>query len=82
LLAEAIRVASFTPADVHTWDKHVFSKATRYSLVKQSGGAELLAAQCNDSASALVLRQKIDLHQTPYLSWSWRVQNVFKGLDE
>ncbi|MDX1497626.1 MAG: DUF3047 domain-containing protein [Salinisphaeraceae bacterium] len=82
LRAEAVRVASFSAAEVKAWEPHVFSKATRYSLVKQSNGDDLLAAQCQDSASALVLRQKIDLHQTPYLSWSWRVQDVFDGLDE
>lgn len=79
---DPIKVASFTPADLHGWSKHVFSKATRYALVEQDGGKKLLSAQCRDSASALVLKQEIDLRQTPYLSWSWRVQGVFEGLDE
>jgi hypothetical protein len=82
LNAQRLAVGSFAASDLQGWEPHVFSKATDYQLTQQVGGDIVLAAQCSDSASALVHKQRIDLNKTPYLSWSWRVAEVFPDLDE
>lgn len=82
LYAQRLTIGSFTVAGLQGWEPHVFSKATDYKLVEQGVLGRVVAAQCSDSASALVHKQRIDLTRTPYLSWSWRVQDVFTGLDE
>lgn len=82
LYAQGFGVASFSASDLLQWEPHVFSTATDYQLVQQGDNAEVLQAQCSDSASALIHRQRIDLRKTPYLSWSWQVQDVFPDLDE
>ena len=82
LHAQRLAVGNFTTHGLEGWEPHVFSKATDYKLVEQPEGETLLEAQCSDSASALIHKERIDLNKTPYLSWTWRVADVFSGLDE
>lgn len=55
---------------------------TDYRLVALQG-VKRLQATCRDrGASGLVHRARIDLRATPTLHWSWRVAQVYTGLDE
>ena len=42
----------------------------------------MLAASSNNSASGLYTEVNIDLMKTPYLHWTWRVDNILKGASE
>ena len=53
-----------------------FAANTRYRVVEQ-GGIWVLEAETRASASALYREMDIDLLATPYLNWSWRVDNVY-----
>lgn len=44
--------------------------------------AKVLRATTQGQASGLFKEVDIDLNKTPYLNWSWQVQNLFKGNDE
>ena len=43
---------------------------------------KVLRATTQGQASGLFKEVAIDLNKTPYLNWSWQVQNLFKGNDE
>lgn len=74
-------VGRFSQNDLSGWEKHVFAKETRYQLVCEPSGTTL-RAESDGTASGLVHRGKIDLEQTPYLHWSWKVNNILSGNDE
>lgn len=58
-----------------------FEDETRDRIVSLDG-RRVSHAQCDASASGLVLKREIDLTQTPILHWSWRVDRVYPGLEE
>lgn len=60
------------------WRRYVLGKPehlTEYSLVNAEGRT-VLKAEANASVSALVYPVRADPHQTPWLTWRWRVDNV------
>ena len=71
----------FTPKDISKWSVRYFLDKTHYSIVNSenetfddipSDGA--LLASSNGASSALFYKSKIDLSKTPWLSWSWKVE--------
>lgn len=81
LQAEPLFVARFSAQDLAEWEEKKFSAATRYRLVPLDG-TMVLAAESERSASALVRKIRIDLHQYPWLNWRWRVERRLDGADE
>jgi hypothetical protein len=65
------------------WDKKTFFGRDRtvYAPVSE-GRVQVIEAQCDNSASGYVWRDKIDLKATPILTWRWKVENLYPGLDE
>jgi len=63
------------------WRERSFNGNTSYSLVDLDGD-RVLQAHADNSASALYRLQLIDLRQTPYLHWRWRVGGVFEDTNE
>ncbi len=72
---------SYSPDEILTWQQRSFAGLTDYRLVADQLPPRL-HARCDNSASALYLRQRIDLEQTPILEWSWAVDQVFAGTNE
>lgn len=66
---------------IKIWEKEIFSGETDYKLVLLEDKKSLKAVSHN-SASGLVLRKKIDLLETPYINWSWRIARKLPALDE
>ncbi len=64
------------------WQAHDFKKGmTSYQFV--AGDEEtLIRAESSSSASALTRRISVNLNQTPYLSWRWRVDGVIHKKNE
>ncbi len=79
--AEIIAIAEFNQGLINDWEEKVFDHKTHYTL-KQEQGLQYLHADSQAAASGLVREITIDLEKTPYLNWSWRVNNVFNGNDE
>jgi hypothetical protein len=47
----------------------------------EEGGLTFLIANSSASASAFMLRQEINVHETPSLRWRWRTDNVYEKGD-
>lgn len=79
--AERLDVARFSAGDVAGWKSRSFAGETRYGL-EFHAGRQVLHAVSNASASGLYREVTIDLKETPYLHWSWRVGNLLATQDE
>lgn len=83
LLATGVTVpiGQFSAGDLQNWKVKSFAGDTRYQLV-QKDGRRVLQADSKGTASGLYHELTVDLEHTPYLNWSWRVNNVLNGVDE
>lgn len=57
------------------WQAKEFKGRTDYRVVREVTG-DVLQAESYGAASALILKQRVDLQKFPILSWRWKVQNV------
>ena len=67
--------------DINAWQEKQFEGKTDYQPVVIDGIAAL-KAHSKSSASGLYREQRIDLYQTPFLNWRWRVERALPRLDE
>ena len=72
---------SFPEPDLSLWDERSFKGHSEYELV-QHDGQNVLRATTQSAASVLYKRQMVDLTKTPYLNWSWKIDNVFSEINE
>ncbi len=91
-----VRVANFSEGDLSGWEEKSFKGNSQYRFVSAkehiaaniiadkgfSPGEKILRASTEGQASGLFKEVSIDLTKTPYLNWSWQVQNLLKGHDE
>lgn len=63
------------------WEQKSFKGETHYQL-QPLDGVTVLKADSHDAASGLFKEQRVDLEQTPFLNWSWRIANRLTGLNE
>lgn len=78
--AQRVTIGAFEPGSLSEWEVRSFEGRTEYRLVGE-GPRRALKATCDGTASAIALRQPVDLTETPILHWEWRVKHVYKGLD-
>lgn len=78
---EALAVGRFSSGDLTDWQSKSFLGKTRYRFDTHSGQTALFA-ESQGAASGLYREIRIDLKRTPWLNWSWRVDQVLKGTDE
>lgn len=76
-----ISVGQFSLGKLDGWEEKSFEGNTRYTLVEQAG-RRVLKAESRAAASGLFREIHVDLNQTPFLNWSWRIENTLGGLDE
>jgi hypothetical protein len=76
-----INLTSLYENGMQKWEPKVFSGQSTYTLGEYKGRMALQALS-HSSASGLLLKQKIDLAATPFMSWSWRVENKLYPLHE
>jgi len=76
-----LTAGNFSQGELDDWQEKRFNGATRYRLTETDHG-RVLCANSNNSASARYRRLPVDLDQTPYLHWSWRVDRLPDGGDE
>ena len=82
IVAESrLAIGNFSLNDLTGWENESFKDQTEYSL-QNLNGLTVLRADSEDAASGLYKEQRIDLTQTPFLNWSWRIVNRLRGLNE
>jgi len=74
-------LTSLNDNGIKKWDIKVFSGESIYNIDEHKGRLALQALSHN-TASGLVLKKQIDLSITPYMSWSWLIENKLLQLDE
>lgn len=74
-------VGNFSAGDLDGWEEKRFEGETRYELVGHNGH-RVLRAESRGAASGLYKKVRIDLRETPYLHWSWKVQDTLGETDE
>jgi hypothetical protein len=79
--ATIITVGDFSSGSLQGWEEKEFLGNTKYTLV-DSGSGGVLKATSSGSASGLFLEREIDLRRTPFLNWSWKIENTLGELNE
>ncbi|MBM9538305.1 DUF3047 domain-containing protein [Desulfobulbus alkaliphilus] len=79
--AESERITVLIASDLSEWEEKSFQGSTEYSVV-DSGTGPAVRAFSNGSASGLFRKVNVDLHRTPFLHWSWRIENVLDNDQE
>ena len=77
----ATLVGDFESGSMDGWEPQSFKGETDYTIV-EIDHQRALRADSQGSASGLHRSVNIDLQKTPYLNWSWRVEQPLTGLDE
>ena len=76
-----IPVARFSEMNLDGWEKKLFDGETQYSIKSEEEYSYLYASSMQ-SASALYKKIKVNIHETPYLNWRWRIDKALSKLDE
>ena len=66
---------------VNDWNQEEFSGRTSYEVVTIEGKPYIKAIS-SGTASGLVREIDIDLTKSPYLNWTWKVENILTNIDE
>ncbi|WP_251881296.1 DUF3047 domain-containing protein [Grimontia kaedaensis] len=60
--------------DLSEWQVKAFKNETRYRLIyDETVNGQVLHGKSRDAASGLIMEKEIDLTETPWLSWQWKV---------
>ena len=74
-------ISAFADETLDAWDERSFNGNTDYKLVTEEG-VSVLRAHAVNQASVLYREQTVNLLETPVISWSWKVDRVYKGINE
>jgi hypothetical protein len=77
----ALMLGEFSRNRLDGWEHKSFKAETRYRL-QTVDGVVVLKADSHGAASGLFKEQSINLEQTPFLNWSWRIADRLNGLNE
>lgn len=80
--AERLDVGQFSQGVLKHWEAKEFSGTTDYQLETDHERGTVLGARSQGSASGLFRKVDLDLNATPWLHWSWKVDNLLQGVDE
>jgi hypothetical protein len=76
-----VMLGEFSQNQLNGWEQKSFKGETHYQI-QMLGSVTVLKADSHDAGSGLFKEQRIDLEQTPFLNWSWRIANRLTGLNE
>jgi hypothetical protein len=80
VLSQTITRVAVLP--VESWEEVSFKGNTQYQAGEESSGQSSLMAISSGAASALAKRIKVNLDETPYLHWRWRIAQILDKADE
>jgi hypothetical protein len=75
-------IGSFSTGNLEHWESHAFKGQTEYRIASDPTNGKVLKAISAGKASGLYNKQTINLDKTPFINWSWRVENSLIGLNE
>jgi hypothetical protein len=78
---QSVVIADFSQDKIENWESKSFKGETLYTI-ENIDEKMVLKAGSQDSASGLAKEGSIDLFATPYLNWSWKIENSLPGLTE
>ena len=79
--SEKLMIGTFSSGSLDRWESKDFKGQTKYQIVDLAE-ARVLKAESADSASGLFKEQRIDLQETPFLNWRWRIENHLGNINE
>ena len=79
--SESYSIGEFSQGDLAGWEEKSFKGNSQYSFVETDTG-KVLRASTKGKASGLFKQAKVDLIKTPWINWSWRVNNIIKNNNE
>ena len=79
--AGPVYISHFSNLSLENWQHKSFKGYTQYQIVPLNKQT-VLQAKSTAAASSLYKTVKIDLHKTPYLNWSWRIDKKLAINDE
>lgn len=79
--AESEQIMVLTASDLSEWEEKSFQGWTEYAVV-DNGTGQVVRAVSNATASGLFREMTVDLHRTPFLHWSWRIDNILDNDQE
>ncbi len=71
----------FSKTGLDGWTGKSFKGTTNYEIVTDED-LQVLQANSNNNASGLFYTKRIDLEQTPYLNWRWKITSRIHNNDE
>jgi hypothetical protein len=80
-LSNILPIADFEDGKMDNWQEKSFVDHTSYSI-KQIDNITALKSHSQAAASALYRNIDINIKETSFLNWSWRVENILPGLEE
>lgn len=75
------RIGNFSQADLTGWQEKIFERQTEYTLVAIDAKTAVKATS-QQAASGLFKEVRIDLEKTPFLNWSWKIEQGLPPHDE
>lgn len=83
LAADSAQPPLFSVGGMSGWtpERIMHIKETAYD-VAEDGGVKVIEAHCDASASMVGWAGPVDLKQTPILSWRWKIEHIYPGLNE
>lgn len=79
--SQPLMVGSFESGDLSGWEVKEFKGNTDYSIAYVEA-RKVLVAKSSASASAMFREIEVDLEKTPWLNWTWRVENTLGAINE
>jgi len=79
--SQEIPIGPFSSNGLVGWESKSFDELTDYLLISEES-ERVLKAESNGNASALIYKKRIDLQQTPWLNWRWKVDQALAEADE
>ena len=76
-----VAVGRFSMGDLQGWENRSFKGETEYRIVSD-GGVRVLSARTDGGTSGRFRKVKINLTQTPFINFSWKVSGVYKDINE
>ncbi len=76
-----LTIGEFSTMNLEGWKNKSFVGKTSYTIV-QENEEYFLKAESKHTASALYKKTKININETPFLNWSWRIDQALHALDE
>jgi len=80
-IAQEVFVGEFSKNSLSNWEEKVFNQQTHYRLQPHQE-THVLTANSSSAASGLFKNININLDETPYIHWSWKIKHTLKPDNE